>query len=168
MTFCFLIAGGKTPDVNDRTFAKLMMSSALDREKVHVLIIPPFHVCSKVHLQVIQPIFWGARGWGCLIYLHIGVTVASLAGFEGFQSTYNLILLNFRGFSLHTILFCWMWGISVYIKSYSVEFEGFQSTYSTVLCCLITLIMDYWALNGCHFTDFVSLYNGTFYKLCIS
>ncbi|XP_056007086.1 splicing factor 3B subunit 1-like isoform X3 [Ostrea edulis] len=25
--------GGKTPDVNDRTFAKLMMSSALDREK---------------------------------------------------------------------------------------------------------------------------------------
>ena len=39
VTFCFLLAGGKTPDVNDRTFAKLMMSSALDREKVSNLVI---------------------------------------------------------------------------------------------------------------------------------
>lgn len=34
VTFCFLLAGGKTPDVNDRTFANVMRSSALDREKV--------------------------------------------------------------------------------------------------------------------------------------
>lgn len=48
VTFCFLLAGGKTPDVNDRTFANVMRSSALDREKVFLFY------CKKIILNRVE------------------------------------------------------------------------------------------------------------------
>lgn len=52
VTFCFLLAGGKTPDVNDRTFANVMRSSALDREKVFLFYRRKNIVCGIELMEI--------------------------------------------------------------------------------------------------------------------